>query len=94
VSWAPSGFRGKATVSRARKTELMCRSLRFAGDLLLAIMSSSQEFNDLSDDERKFVEEYIESVGHRLVAQADARDPKNKTAAKAVLRTLTARGGK
>jgi dsRNA-specific ribonuclease len=80
-------------ISRKRKQELMCTALSYAGALVSAVVDSYEAFNELPEHERKFVDEYIVSIGDRLIAQAEQRREANKVAAYKLLRKLEGKRG-
>lgn len=60
-------------ISRNRKRALMCLALGYAGELVRQVVNTYEAFDDLPDHEKAFLDEYIVSIGDRLVAQGERR---------------------
>lgn len=75
-------------ISRKRKQVLMCEALAYAGELVRQVVNTYTAFDNLPEDERAFIDEYIVSIGARLIAQADQRNADAVVCARRLLRTL------
>lgn len=75
-------------ISRKRKQELMRQALMYAGQLVRQVVTTYEAFNDLSEGERTFIDEYIVSIGDRLYAQGLDRDERNRAAVRRIIKAF------
>jgi hypothetical protein len=57
------------TISAKRKRELHRIALKYAGEVLIALVDTYEAFNELDEDERAFMDDSVTSIGDRLYAR-------------------------
>jgi hypothetical protein len=71
----------------------MAEALAYCGTLVAEVVNSYDAFDELPDEEKTFIDDYIVSVGERLREQGEARlrrqrSPKDQAIARGILRAL------